>query len=57
MCHGVRLRVTGSWTEVLIHGRPRKPRTDPAMPLNGWVSIVELHAATVGDARRLHDCR
>jgi len=51
------LAPTGSWTEVLIHGGPRKQGNDPAMSLKGWVSTVEQHAATVGDARRLHDCK
>jgi len=51
------LAPTGSWTEVLIHGGRRKQGNDPAMSLKGWVSTVEQHAATVGDARRLHDCK
>lgn len=51
------LAPTGSWTEVLIHGGPRKQGNDPAMSLKGWVATVDEQGATVGEARRLHGCK
>ncbi|WP_049458104.1 hypothetical protein [Stenotrophomonas maltophilia] len=46
-----------SWTELVIHGTPRSPAMDAGMSLNGWVSTVDKQAATVGEARKLHDCK
>ncbi|WP_164136625.1 hypothetical protein [Stenotrophomonas maltophilia] len=46
-----------SWTELVIHGAPRSPGVDAGMSLKGWVSTVDKQAVTVGEARKLHDCK
>lgn len=51
------LAPVGSWTEVLIHGGPRLPHMDPATSLKGWISMGDDQAATVAEARTLHDCK
>ncbi|MGF6416949.1 hypothetical protein ABH900_000410 [Stenotrophomonas sp. AN71] len=51
------LAPVGSWTELVIHGGPRQPGVDAGMSLKGWVSTVDKQAVTVGEARKLHDCK
>ncbi|WP_329892999.1 hypothetical protein [Stenotrophomonas sp. SMYL20] len=51
------LAPVGSWTEVVVHGGPRQAQVDPAMSLKGWISMGDDQAATVGEARKLHDCK
>lgn len=51
------LAPVGSWTEALIHGGPRQAQVDPAMSLKGWVSMADDQAATVAEARTLHECK
>ncbi|MBH1568114.1 hypothetical protein I5U58_12150 [Stenotrophomonas maltophilia] len=51
------LAPVGSWTEVLIHGGARLPHMAPATSRKGWISMGDDHAATVGEARKLHDCK
>ena len=51
------LAPVGSWTEVLIQGGARLPHMDPATSLKGWISMGDDQAATVGEARKLHDCK
>lgn len=51
------LAPVGSWTEVVVHEGPRLPHVDPAMSLKGWISMGDDQAATVGEARKLHDCK
>ncbi len=46
-----------SWTELVIQGGPRPQGVDAGMSLKGWVSTVEKKAVTVGEARKLHDCK
>ncbi|WP_329891793.1 hypothetical protein [Stenotrophomonas sp. SMYL11] len=51
------LAPVGSWTEVVVHGGPRQAQVDPAMSLKGWISMGGDQAATVAEARKLHDCK
>ena len=51
------LAPVGSWTEVVVHGGARLPHMDPATSLKGWISMGDDQAATVGEARKLHDCK
>lgn len=51
------LAPVGSWTEVVVHEGPRLPHVDPAMSLKGWISMGGDQAATVGEARKLHECK
>ena len=51
------LAPVGSWTEVVIHGGPRQAGVDPAMTLQGWLSMGNDRPATVAEARRIHGCR
>ncbi len=51
------LAPVGSWTEIVIHGGPRQAQVDPAMSLQGWMSMGDDHAATVSEARTLHGCK
>ncbi|RRU84019.1 hypothetical protein EGJ24_08985 [Stenotrophomonas maltophilia] len=51
------LAPVGSWTEVVVHGGPRQAQVDPTMSLKGWISMGDDQAATVGEARKLHDCK
>ena len=51
------LAPVGSWTEVVVHEGPRLPHVDPAMSLKGWISMGDDQAATVGEARTLHECK
>ena len=51
------LAPVGSWTEVVVHGGARQPHVDPAMSLQGWISMGDDRAATVAEARKLHGCK
>lgn len=51
------LAPVGSWTEVVVHGGPRQAQVDPAMSLKGWISMGDDQAATVAEARKLHECK
>ncbi|WP_164146408.1 hypothetical protein [Stenotrophomonas maltophilia] len=51
------LAPVGSWTEVVVRGGARQPHVDPAMSLQGWISMGDDHAATVAEARKLHGCK
>jgi len=51
------LAPVGSWTEVVVRGGARQPHVDPAMSLQGWVSMGDDRAATVAEARKLHGCK
>ncbi|MCU1067741.1 hypothetical protein [Stenotrophomonas maltophilia] len=51
------LAPVGSWTEVVVHEGPRLPQVDPAMSLKEWTSMGDDRAATVAEARKLHECK
>ncbi|MCR1806762.1 hypothetical protein NTC87_16300 [Stenotrophomonas geniculata] len=51
------LAPVGSWTEVVVRGGARQPHVDPAMSLQGWISMGDDRAATVAEARKLHGCK